>query len=277
MSMNLPGLQASLEARGKPGQVDQVGVDPKDSTISYQAGGSGTAFGGTLLASPGAHSSAASTAASDHLVRFETHSGSGDEDRLGFPSGRTFEFDHSGGPTQLATTLSGFDSQGRPVAVRLPKVRVGAGAVVRVTPADWRSLASTRIRISTKAGGRTTTRTVHGRPVRHRFATVRRAAAVRLSGGRQGVALKLHLRHPPKQGWIAFAGTVLGGGHVIERTAPLQLSAAAMRRGKAVLRLPRVLKPGRYRLRLRALETMAEGGGIQASDTVEQTLSLHLH
>ena len=88
--------------------------------------------------------------------------------------------------------------------------------------------------------------------------------------------LKLHLRHPPKQGWIAFAGTIMRGGHAIERSAPLQLSAAAMRRGKAILVLPKALRSGRYRLRLRALETTALGGGIQASDTVARSLPLRL-
>jgi hypothetical protein len=90
------------------------------------------------------------------------------------------------------------------------------------------------------------------------------------------VALKLGLRHPPKRGWIAFAGKVLRGGHVVERTAPLQLSAAAMRRGRAILQLPRALKRGSYRLQVRALEATAEGGGVQASDTIERTLAFRL-
>jgi len=275
MRMNLHGLQADLEADGKVGQVDQVGVDPRTDSISYQAGGR-TAFGGTLLASPGAHSSARSSPGSDHLVRFETRSGGGDEDRLSFPSGRSFDFTHSGGATQLATTLSGFDSRGRPVAVRLPKMRVAAKTVVKVTPANWRSLASTRIRVISRSGGRTTTRIVHGSPIRHRFATIRRASVVALSGGRQEVALKLHLRHPPKRGWISVAGTIIRGGHAVERTAPAQISAAAMRRERATIRLAKPLRAGHYRLRVRALETTALGGGIQASDTVARSLGFAL-
>ena len=274
MSMNLPGLQADLEADGKPGQVDQVSVDRRDESIGYRAGGPGTAFGGTLLASSGAHSSAASSHLSDHLVRFETLSGKGDEDGLSFHAGRTFDFSHSGAPTKLGLTLSGFDAEGRPVAVRLPAVRVGARATVKVTPTNWRSLASSRIRIATTVGRRTTSKSVRGKPIGRRFATVRRASLVKLAKGRDGVALKLRLRHPPKLGWIAFAGTILHGGHAVERSRPLQVSALAMRRGKAVLGLPRALKGGHYTLRLRALETTAEGGGVQGSDTVERTLGL---
>jgi hypothetical protein len=147
--------------------------------------------------------------------------------------------------------------------------------VVKVTPANWRSLATSRVRISTTAGGRTTTRTVRGKRVGRLFATPRSPKLVRLGHGGDGVALKLHLRKPPKRGWIALAGTVLRGGHTVERARPLQVSALAMRRGKAVLQLPRPLKSGHYTLHLRALETTAEGGGVQGSTTLTQSLPLH--
>jgi hypothetical protein len=276
MTMNLPGLQANLEAHGKSGQVDQVGVDQSGDSISYRPGAGGTGFDGTLLASPGAHSSGASSLGTDHLVRFETSSGKGDEDRISFPSGNSFDFSHSGGSAKLDLTLSGFDAKGRPVAVKLPPLRIGPRAVVSVTPANWRSLASSPIRVRSKSRNGTMNRTVRGRPIGRSFATVRSARVVDLAGGSKGIALKLRLRHPPKQGWIAFAGTVMRGGHTVERTAPLQLSAAAMRKGKATLPLPKALKAGHYTLRLRALETTAEGGGIQASETVGQSLALRL-
>jgi hypothetical protein len=280
MTMNLPGLQASLEAHGKPGQVDQVSVDPKDDTIGYQAGAGGTGFRGTLLASPGAkagaHSSKATTGLSDHLVGFETSSGKGAGDQVSFGSGRAFAFSHDGAPTSLSLTLSAFDAMGRPVAVRLPAVHVGSGAMVKVTPANWRALVSSRIRISTTAGGRTSTRDVRGRTIGSQFATVRHASIVKLGGGGSGVALKLHLRHPPKRGWIAFAGGLSRGGHSVGRTRPLQLSAQAMRRGKALLQLPKGLKGGHYTLKLRALETTAEPGGIQGSQTVTRSFKLRL-
>ena len=155
-------------------------------------------------------------------------------------------------------------------------MRVGSGATVKVAPANWRSLASTAVRIRTTVGGRTTSRSVHGKPIGRRFATVTHAAPVRLAGGRDGVALKLRLRNPPKRGWIALAGTILRGGHAIERTLPLQISASAIRSGKALLQLPKALKKGRYTLRVRALETTAESGGVQGSETAERTLGLHL-
>jgi hypothetical protein len=66
------------------------------------------------------------------------------------------------------------------------------------------------------------------------------------------------------------------GGHAVERTRPLQVSAAAMRRGRAILQLPKPLKHGHYRLKLRALETTAEGGGVQSSETVARTVALRL-
>jgi hypothetical protein len=49
-----------------------------------------------------------------------------------------------------------------------------------------------------------------------------------------------------------------------------------MRRGRAILQLPKALKHGRYTLKLRVLETTAEGGGVQASDTVERSLAFRL-
>ena len=119
MNMNLPGLQANLEAHGKPGQVDQVSVDPNDDTIGYQAGAGGTGFGGTLLASPGAnpgaHSSKASSGLSDHLVGFETSSGKGAEDQVSFGSGRAFAISHeNGAPTSLKPDAVGVRRTGSP-------------------------------------------------------------------------------------------------------------------------------------------------------------------
>ncbi len=277
MNMYLPGLQANLEADGKPGQVDRVSVDPKDDSIGYTAGAGGTGFGGTLLASPGAHSSKAASSLSDHLVGFETSSGKGAGDQVSFGSGRAFVFSReNGAPTNLTLTLSAFDAQGRPVAVRLPAVHVGSGATVSVTPANWRALGSSRIRVSTTAAGRTSTRDVRGRSIGSQFATVRHASVVELGGGGNGVALKLHLRHPPKRGWIAFAGGLSRSGHSVGRTRPLQLSAEAMRKGKALLQLPKGLKGGHYTLKLRVLEATAEPGGIQGSQTLTRSFKLRL-
>ena len=53
MNLNLPGLQASLQAGAHAGQVDQVTVDPRTDAIGYKTSASHTPFGGTLLSAPG--------------------------------------------------------------------------------------------------------------------------------------------------------------------------------------------------------------------------------
>jgi hypothetical protein len=56
----------------------------------------------------------------------------------------------------------------------------------------------------------------------------------------------------------------------------IQLSARCDAEGEGDPSAPKALKHGRYTLKLRVLETTAEGGGVQASDTVERSLAFRL-
>ena len=278
MNMNLPGLQASLLAGTDPGQVDQVSVDPHGDSIGYRTSVSGTGFGGTLLASPGrgrgAKASAASSSAlSDRLVRFQTTTGRKGGEQLSFPSGRKFVLHHAGKAAKLALTLSAFDASGRPVAVKLPPIRLAAGETLGVAPTNWRKLGSSSVRIEATVRGRTAVRRVHGRAIGRRFATLRRASLVSLGEGKYGAALVLGVHHAPKQGWLSLAGTLLRRGHRVERTTPIQLAGPTLRAGKVHLALPKRPPGGRYSLRVRALEVTASGA-IQGSRTVTRTFGL---
>ena len=280
MSMNLPGLQANLEAGGKPGQVDQVGVDPRGDSISYQAGAGGTGFGGTLLAAPGAtpgaRSSKAASGLSDHLVGFETGSGKGAGDQVSFGAGRAFVFSReNGAPTTLKLTLSAFDTKGRPVAVRLPAVRVGSGATVKVAPPTGGP--------SHRPRSGSGPRSVAGpRPERPRE-TDRKAVRHRHpchAGQARGRAGRRRAEAASAESSEARVDRPRGNDPARRprhrAPLPLQISASAIRSGKALLQLPKALKKGRYTLRVRALETTAESGGVQGSETAERTLGLHL-
>jgi hypothetical protein len=272
MNMNLPGMQATIDAQTHKGQVDHVGVDPGGRFIDYQAGGASTPYDATLLAaggSGGASSSASAPTLSEHLVKVGATAGGSGSEHLSFQGGRSFSLDHGGPAGPVSLTLSAIGKNG-PVAVRLPMIRVSRGAAIDVTPLSWGALGSSSVRVRTKAGGKSSTRLVKGRQLGRAFATVRSA---KLHAGKGGLILKLRVRHPSGEDWVSPAVTVLRGGHTIARSAPAQLIDAGLRRGTAKLKLSRSVPGGRYTLRIRLLEVTAEGP-IQASKVVTRTFKV---
>jgi hypothetical protein len=207
-------------AQTHPGQVDHVGVDPGGRFVSYQAGAGSTPYEATLLAAPGAggaRGSASSPTLSEHVVKVGATSGGSGSERLSFRGGREFTLDHAGPSGTASLTLSAFGKNGQPVAVRLPKLRVGHGEEVGVSPQSWKALGSRPIRIRTKVGGRTGTRLVKGHRLGRAFATVKGA---KLRAGKGGLTLKLRVRHPSGDDWVSPAVKVLRGGHAVARSAP---------------------------------------------------------
>jgi hypothetical protein len=273
MSMNLPGLQASIDAAPHSGQLDQVSVDSKGRSISYQAGANSTKYEATLLASPragGASSSAAKQSGLfDHVVSVSTTAGSSGSERLSFEGGRDFSLVHNGPSSKVALTLSDFESHGQPVAVKLPKIGVRHGEDVTVTPLHWGALGSTPIRIRTKIGGRSTSRLVRGRRIGRTFARVRSAKLHAGKGG--GVDLKLRLRHPAAGAWISPSVTILRGSHAVAKTVPAQILGRGLRGGTVHLKLNRPLHSGHYTLHVRLLEVTADGP-IQGSQVVSKSI-----
>ena len=269
MEMSLPGLQASLQAGAHPGQVDHVSVDDAARAIGYSPGAN-TGFGGTLVSAPGGGGKASASAAktkSERLVDFETTASRGDAERVAFRRGRAFTLSHEGAPAGLSLTLQSFGTKGLPVAVRLPRMHLARGEKLSVAPTDWRRLGSSRVRLTATVGGRTSTRFVRARALGRRFAAVRSA---KLSGDGTRVDLALRLKHAPKGAWVSPVVEVLRGGHVVARSRPAQLSGSAMKR--ASLPLSKRLGPGRYRLRVRLLETVTHGL-VQGSVVVRKRLA----
>ena len=254
MEISLPGLQASLLTGAHAGQIDHVTVDERADAIGYSPGAPSTPFGGTLVSAPRGASASADRARTERLVKFETTATRGDEERVAFARGQAFTIAHQGAPAALSLTLSSFGPDGLPVAVRLPKVHLGRGAKLSVAPTDWRRLGSAVVRLTSSTRGRTSTRVLRGRRIGRSFATVRSAA---LAAGGSRVDLSLRLRHAPAGASISPVVEVLRGRRVVAKTTPSQLSGGAMRR--AGLPLDRRLPRGRYTLRARLLETVADG------------------
>ncbi len=276
MNVNLPGLQASLQTGAHPGQIDHVTIDPHTDAIGYRTSAASTPLGGTLLAAPSATLDAraarrATSALSDRLVQFQTNAQHSGEEKLAFPAGREFLLDHSGSPTTVSLTLSAFGAGGRPIAVRLPAVRVASGETLRVAPQNWRALGSSSVRISATKHGHSDVHRLRGRRIGRRFATVRRAALEYLGRGRYRVDLALRLRHVPAHAWLSATATVLRGRRAVEQAKPIQLVGSALRAGASKLALTRSLPAGRYSLRIRLLEATANGpaqGSLIATRTL---------
>jgi hypothetical protein len=266
MQLPLPGVDTSLQAHTDAGQVDHVTIDYDAGAIDYRPG-AGTALEGTLIAAPrgGAASAVSSATRSEHLARFATTSRRGGGDRIGFSHGRAFSITHEGAPAGLSLTLQSFGKKGLPVAVRLPKFHLARGARLSAAPTDWRRLR--KIRITTTIQGRKSTRLVKGHPLGRRFATIRKAKP---AGGGSRIALSLRLRHAPKGSWVSPVVEALRHGKVVARTRPAQLSGSSMKR--ASLPLSKRLRPGRYRLRVRVLETVTDGL-VQGSVVVRKRFS----
>jgi hypothetical protein len=285
MNMNLPGLQASLQAGAHAGQVDHVTVDPHSDVIGYETSASRSPFGGTLLSAPGARasSSAAGTATmrssagakrslSDRIVQFHVVSSRGGGETVSFPEGHEFVLHHSGAPTSVSLTLSAFAANGQPIAVELPPVQVAGGEALVVVPANWRRLDSAPVRIMARRHGHRSVRVVRGRSVGKAFARVRKAALTALGGHHYRLDLPLRISHAPQQGRLSVAASLLLHGHPVARASANQLSGS-LRHVRAVhLTLPKALKPGRYTVSLRLLEVTASGAA-QGSVVVTKTLS----
>jgi len=280
MSMNLPGLQASLQTGGGAGSTDHVSVNPHTDAIGYNTSASHASLGGTLLSNPAAPAGAASVAGQaasasplgDRLVQFKLTSSHGGGETVSFPTGHGFVLHHAGAATNVALTLSSFAANGQPVAVTLPAQHVVAGETLKVTPSNWRALGSGAVRVSATVHGRTRVRYVHGRPIGRRYASVRTAKLKALGHHRYRIALTLGVHGAPKGAWISVAASVLRHGHKVEQAAPLQLSGAKLRRGRAQIVLPRALAAGHYALQLRLLEATTVGP-VQGSVVVSKTLS----
>jgi hypothetical protein len=253
MQLALPDTRASLQAGVKSGQVDQVTVDDHAGTIGYSPGAT-TPFGGTLISGPGraAKSSAAGASRSERMAGFQTTSSKGGGDTVSFVRGKQFTIDHDGAAAGLTLTLSGFGADGLPVAVRLPKARLARGEKLTAAPTSWRKLGTSRIRVTTRVHGRTSTRMVKGTRLGRSFAAVRGAS---LSGSH--LSLTLRLKHPPKGAAVSPVVDVLRGGKVVAKSKPAGFSGSRMARPSMALTRP--VRSGRYTLRVRLLETVPVG------------------
>jgi hypothetical protein len=281
MVMNLPGLQGVLNGGARKGQIDQVTVDPKTDVLGYQTNGAGASLVGSLVAAPGAAAgasasragaSAAASALSDHVVGLRMTTGGGRSDRLSFAQGRELVIRHSGPATSVSLTLSAFASNGQPVAVQLPSIRLAGGATLHVAPASWRALTSSMVRARTTGRGRAKVTFLRGRTLGKRFATVRHAALTAIGGRRYRLDLALAGRGPA-HAWVSIAASVAAHGHVVEKAKPVQLGGAALAAGRAQLSLPRALSRGRYKLTVHLLETVTSGAA-QASRTLARTITV---
>ncbi len=223
MTIQLPGLQATLQGGAHNGQVDHVSINSHTDTVGYQAGAA-SPFSGSLLSAPGARAAAAGsgTGLSDRVVQFQTSNGRGGSDTLAFPGASQFVLSHTGSPAALALKLSAFTAQGLPIAVQLPAIRLSSGEKLRVAPATWRALGSAPIRVITSVHGRTIVRRVRGRLIGGRFATVTRARLVSLGGGRYGLRLALSVRQAPSGASLGVVASLMQGRHQLQRAVPVE-------------------------------------------------------
>ncbi|MHB1572098.1 MAG: hypothetical protein ACYC0H_23230, partial [Solirubrobacteraceae bacterium] len=209
---------------------------------------------------------------SDRLVQFNTSLGSRGSDAISFPRGGQLTLIHTGPAAAIALTLSAFAADGQPVAVTLPSMRLAPGTTLRVAPTNWRTLGSSPIRITLSAHGRSTTRTLRGIRWGHRFATIRRASLHALGRGRYAASVSLQVSHAPAGSWLSIAATVLKGRRPIATTKPAQVLGARLKSSAVRLALGKTLPKGRYRLRIRVLETTVRGA-IQGSVVVTRTIA----
>jgi hypothetical protein len=284
MVMNLHGLQATLSGGARKGQVDTVTVDPKTDALGYKTNVSGATLTGSLVSAPGAaagaratsvRASAAASSSSDHVVQLRMSAGRGRADQLTFAHGRELVVHHTGPAATVSLTLSALAANGMPVAVQLPAVTIGAGATLRVSPANWRALASTAVRVTTVAHGHAKTRLIHGHVLGKSFATVRRATLTALGGRRYRIDLTL-AGHAPAHAWLSIAASVSSRGRVTERAKPVQILGAALAAGKVQLSLPKPLAAGRYKLALHLLEAVTSGAA-QGARAITRTVTVVAH
>ncbi|MGA8745222.1 MAG: hypothetical protein WB507_05110 [Solirubrobacterales bacterium] len=284
MNLNLPGLQASLQAGAHSGQIDQVTVDPRTDAIGYKTSASHAPFGGTLLSTPGASgggggasavqaSGGAKSSLSDRLVEFHTTGGGGGGEAVSFLGGHVFQLKDAGAPTDVSLALSAFASNGQPIEVQLPAVRLAAGETLHVAPTNWRKLGSAPVRISATVRGRTSARLLRGSAVGKVFARVRSAALTAIGAHHYRLDVGLRVRHAPKQAGLSVAASVLLHGHLVERASPNQLNGSLVHVGSVHLTLPTALAPGHYKLELHLLEITAKGA-VQGSVAVTKTVAI---
>jgi len=165
--------------------------------------------------------------------------------------------------------LSAFASDGHPVAVKLPPMKLRSGESVTMTPADWGRLGTVPVHIVVAERGRKRSRTSRGRMLGVRFA---RVGGVRLVAGEAGSPARAEVgivvRRLPDDATLSIALDVLRGAQVVTQSVPVQLVGADITSGSHEVVLVDALAPGRYRVRVRLLETVSDGP-MQASRVVK--------
>jgi hypothetical protein len=102
--------------------------------------------------------------------------------------------------------------------------------------------------------GRTSTRLVNGTRIGRTFAAVRGA---KLDSAGTHLSLALRLKHPPKGATVSPVVEVLQGRNVVARSRPAEFGGRSMARPSLTLSKP--VGHGSHRLRVRVLETVADG------------------
>jgi hypothetical protein len=260
MNLQLPGLEAALQGGSHNGQVDHVSVNPRNDSITYQAGAA-SPFSGSLLGAPGAHAAASGSGSelADRVVEFQTSNSRGGSDTLAFPGGGQFAVTHTGSPAALTLKLSAFTAQGLPIAVQHPALRLVDGEKLQVAPSSWRALGSGPVRLIAVVHGRRVVKRVRGRVIGHRFAGVTGARLVSLGRGRYGVTVGLRVRRAPALASLGISAAIVQGRKQLQRALPVELSGRSLRSGTVRLTLPGRLARGRHSLAIRLLETTPAG------------------
>lgn len=276
MNFALPRTQISLDANVKQGQIDIVDVARNRGEVTYRPGASKTAVKAALVARTAGKSarkagdrvlSARAAAGGERVARVRTSAGHAGM-TFSFAGGRTLALVNAGPTTTAAVELSAIGRGGRPIGVRLPKITLPAGSTLRVKPLNWRTLDTTKVKVTVSTGRVVSTRVVRGRPIGRAFASIVRVR----STSTQSLGLSVRAHRPPAGSWLTPVVEVLRRGRIVTRAKPARFDDDALNAPLA-LNLKRALSAGSYKVRIRMLEVTADGP-LQSSRVIERVLPL---
>lgn len=275
MHFGLHGSQIAIDAAVSEGQEDDLTIDRRKATVTYAPGAARTKIRADLTrtaSSRGKNGSGARTtragSGAGRAARVRTIVGRGGV-TLRFAGGSTVEVRNHGSATTVTTSLTALDRGRRPVAVKPPTTRLPADATLRIAPLDWRKLDSGFVRMTVTSKRGSDTRIVRGHLIGRSFATARNASA---RSGDGAISLSLRLHRMPSGASVSPAVQVLRGRKVIARSRPSRFDGQALH-APLTIPLDRELPAGRYRLRMRLLETVADGP-IQGSRVHRELIPL---
>lgn len=248
-------LTALVQGTTRPGATDRITLDGRAGSLTFAAGAGAKPIVATLVSRTGATSA--------RTVTLRTTSFAGGADSLSITRGGSVSVRHTGAATRVVLELGGVEKSGAPAAFVTPRIRIGAGETLALSP-RWESLGERTLSVTlTPAGGAARTITVRD-AARAAVRIEKPRLGAKVAAGKATLSIAARVAGPvgrDAQTTVTFV--VLRGTRAVASTT-MPATPESLRRG-VVWRTKR-LPGGRYTLVGGVTAFAPAGGGVVLED-----------